>query len=432
MDTSPSHDHTKDTDADIGAHLTLPRAKVSCLMLTARRVPYAMVAIESFRRQTWGDRELVAVYDSWDTPTMNMLTLASRCDDRIRLVPNNKQGASVGLLRNLAIAAARGEYCAQWDDDDAYSPDRIMCQMIELVRSKKPACVLDSWMCYVQDHRFMFEALRYTYEGSLLIRTDVLRRHPYPDCTRIMHRGTEIGEDSVVVWQLRDRNILHSMHCPELYLYRIHDANTCGRKHFQKMYSSSKQQGCAEHNNTSATYRRMLRYTDVLNYTCPLLWNRIQIGAEFIRTHDPKQSRTADENACTLFLYHPRRESIGADVLARWRTQHPIADIVFFDDGDAAYAIEHFRGAAFRAQFEALGDTTQRYRVLSHLLLHIYGGACANALANLRQNLQEAISATGVTSDAATGEVQCVDADLPSLPAVMHEKRGCRLATTSL
>ena len=257
---------TATTLADIGANLTLPQAKVSCLMLTARRVNYALVAIECFRNQTWGDRELVVVYDAWDTPTVKMLLNVASKDNRLKLVPNERRGATVGYLRNMSTGAASGEYCMQWDDDDAYAPDRIMRQMIEIVKSGKPGCVLDSWLCFVQSRNFIFESAPFAYEGSILIRTDILRKYPYPDCTRVLLNGIEVGEDAFVVWKLQKARHLHTFHQPELYYYRIHDANTCGKQHFENMYMKARRRGCPVYDTSTETFRRVHRILQAVDH----------------------------------------------------------------------------------------------------------------------------------------------------------------------
>ena len=101
---------------------------VSCLMVTRDRVALARRAVRCLAAQTWPAVELVVV-DDGDADYAPMLAefeprLAIRY---LRLTP--QPGRYLGALRNLALEAARGELCAQWDDDEWYHPDRLRAQV---------------------------------------------------------------------------------------------------------------------------------------------------------------------------------------------------------------------------------------------------------------------------------------------------------------
>ena len=69
-----------------------------------------------FDRQTWPRKELVVV-DSSPAPFASR-----RSEVRVITAP---PGASVPSKRNLALAAARGEIVAWFDDDDWQHPERL-------------------------------------------------------------------------------------------------------------------------------------------------------------------------------------------------------------------------------------------------------------------------------------------------------------------
>ncbi len=95
---------------------------VSCLCLTYRRPlrdqHLLEEAIESFLRQTYPNKELIVVNDcpgqilSCDAPGVRIYNVPHRCH-------------SVGEKRNLAVALARGDVLAPWDDDDISLPWRL-------------------------------------------------------------------------------------------------------------------------------------------------------------------------------------------------------------------------------------------------------------------------------------------------------------------
>ncbi|MCA9877550.1 MAG: glycosyltransferase family 2 protein, partial [Thermomicrobiales bacterium] len=102
---------------------------VSCLCLTYRRPPrdqYLLEeAIESFLRQTYPHKELIVLNDSpeqvlaCDAPGVRVVNTANRCN-------------SAGEKRNLAVALARGELLAPWDDDDISLPWRLEVSVARL------------------------------------------------------------------------------------------------------------------------------------------------------------------------------------------------------------------------------------------------------------------------------------------------------------
>ena len=131
------------------------------------------------------------------------------------------------------MAAARGEFCALWDDDDTFHPKRLALQVQELRRSGKAACVLDACMCHLTASDLMFVAPHDLYEGTLVARTDVLRARPYPDATRIRSSAdVERGEGTALVHRLFREAKLAVLHAPRLYLFRIHKNNASGAARF--------------------------------------------------------------------------------------------------------------------------------------------------------------------------------------------------------
>src|SRR5512133_76355 len=100
------------------------REVISCLMVTqAARLPLAALAIADFAHQTHGERELIVLHDADEATATALRSLArAHADLRIRVV-DAPSGASLGTLRNRAVAAAAGDWFCQWDDDDRYHPE---------------------------------------------------------------------------------------------------------------------------------------------------------------------------------------------------------------------------------------------------------------------------------------------------------------------
>lgn len=200
---------------------------VSCLCVTRHRVPLLNRAVSCFLRQTYPAKELIIVYDADDIPTQHylakiqdpsILTFAVGASPRLLL----------GGLRNLAIRIGRGDYVAQWDDDDWHAPSRIEEQMKAMDAHERPGCVLLRWLLYDEvTHTAMISHAR-TWEGSLVAHRDAIPE--YPDVGKL--------EDTPVVTTMLEQNKLVGLDRPELYVYTYHGGNTWDRAHWDQQIAA--------------------------------------------------------------------------------------------------------------------------------------------------------------------------------------------------
>jgi len=101
--------------------------KVSVVMPVRNAAGTLPVALESVRRQTFADWELVAVDDGSTDQTAGILASAARADRRIRVFSQQAFGIAEALQRGCA--AARGEFVARLDADDWSPPERLRRQL---------------------------------------------------------------------------------------------------------------------------------------------------------------------------------------------------------------------------------------------------------------------------------------------------------------
>jgi len=122
-------------DSDI----TSPRVSVVLAVYNGQR--YLHEALASILDQTFSNFEFIVVNDG-STDGSRDIVLAST-DSRIRLLDNP---VNLGLTRSLnrGIAAARGEFIARLDADDAATPDRLARQVAFLDQHRHVALV-GSW-----------------------------------------------------------------------------------------------------------------------------------------------------------------------------------------------------------------------------------------------------------------------------------------------
>jgi glycosyltransferase involved in cell wall biosynthesis len=98
---------------------------VSVSMVTYNHEQYIAEAIESVRRQTFTDWELIIVNDGSVDATSERVRAFD--DPRLVLIEQINQGP--GAATNRAIAASRGKYLALMSGDDVCFPDRLAAQL---------------------------------------------------------------------------------------------------------------------------------------------------------------------------------------------------------------------------------------------------------------------------------------------------------------
>jgi GT2 family glycosyltransferase len=96
---------------------------ISVVMPAYNRAHVILAAVESVRRQTLTDWELVVVDDGSTDDTVEVVQRLADEDSRIRVVSQSKSGVSVA--RNAGIAASHGEIVAFIDSDNQWREDYL-------------------------------------------------------------------------------------------------------------------------------------------------------------------------------------------------------------------------------------------------------------------------------------------------------------------
>ena len=121
----------------------MPRVSVIIPIWNAER--YLPECLESIRRQTLSDIEIICVDDGSDDSTGRILAYARSRDARIKVVSQENAGA--GAARNAGMDVATGEYLSFCDPDDWCDVD-----MLETYYAKCAACDADLLMAPL--HKF--------------------------------------------------------------------------------------------------------------------------------------------------------------------------------------------------------------------------------------------------------------------------------------
>jgi glycosyltransferase involved in cell wall biosynthesis len=204
---------------------------ISCLCVTQGRKKLLERAVQSFRDQTYPNKELVLLYESCDGETAEYVRALE--DRNLKSVEiHSSDGFNLGRLRNRSVRECSGEYFCQWDDDDWSHRERLSFQMDVIRKSGMPACILFHWLMYDERTGKAYLSNRRPWEGSLLCKTSLLGGS-------LMYEEVVRHEDTHLVTELFRRSLLFPVMMPKLYIYVYHGGNLCTREHWEKIFRSS-------------------------------------------------------------------------------------------------------------------------------------------------------------------------------------------------
>jgi len=214
---------------------------ISCLMVTLDRLELAKLAIRSYAEQSYRPRELVIVSDGQEDFRRALAGYAEELDAlEVRLIDPGAGEWTLGALRNISMAAARGEIVCQWDDDDYSHPDRLATQADHMESQAAEASFFTDHLQYIEPEGLLSwidwsidgcrEGLLRLAPGTLMMRRDPRFRYPErgPDARR--------GEDWVFMESLYAAvRVAPLSGAGYLYLYRYHGRNTYSREHHSSL-----------------------------------------------------------------------------------------------------------------------------------------------------------------------------------------------------
>jgi glycosyltransferase involved in cell wall biosynthesis len=204
--------------------------RVSALTVTRDgALPRLALAIGDLARQTHAERELVVVHDA-DATFHAAVELLARRASLPATVERVAPGATLGELRNRAVALARGALVAQWDDDDRHHPERLARQVAALeARDASFAFLTGQLHHFPKDGTLVWEdwsAEPYPLDfvqGTLVGRRDRMPAYPAARrgedtalCRAIVAAGEPVARVGDADWS---------------YVYTYHSANVFAASH---------------------------------------------------------------------------------------------------------------------------------------------------------------------------------------------------------
>jgi O-antigen biosynthesis protein len=203
-----------------GSDTSLPL--VSCIMPTYNRREFIPLALESFGKQSYQNKELIVIDDGTDAVADLVAGLPGVRYFQLRTK------LSIGAKRNIACQHALGTIIAHWDDDDWYSPLRLLRQVAPILSGDADMTGLENafvlvlpdgqfWTTRRDLHRLMF--VGDVHGGTLVYRKTIWdNAQRYPD--------VNLAEDAAFIQQAqrRGRRLLRLENLGH-FVYVRHDRN---------------------------------------------------------------------------------------------------------------------------------------------------------------------------------------------------------------
>lgn len=155
-------------------------AQVSVITAVYNGAPHLGRAVASLQAQTYPDWELIIADDGSTDGTVALVENLIKEDHRIRLLRADRNGGP-SAARNRAIAAARGEWVAVLDADDAFSPTRLE-NFLAATERTKTALVVDNLTLFDGNEKVAKGQALDGRAGELILdATSILRaERPWP------------------------------------------------------------------------------------------------------------------------------------------------------------------------------------------------------------------------------------------------------------
>lgn len=122
------------------------KPEISVYLPTFNRLPLLIRAVNSLTAQTFKNFEVIIVDDGSSDGTKDYLSGLNSTDPRFRPIEKTKEKRGACASRNLAIAAARGQFVTGLDDDDWFEKNRL--QVLMSLWDCKYSCLSTNWYIF--------------------------------------------------------------------------------------------------------------------------------------------------------------------------------------------------------------------------------------------------------------------------------------------
>lgn len=204
-------------------------SKVSVLVAAYNSAPFIRECLDSLRKQTLTDIQVIVVDDASTDETSVILEEYASMDHRF-VWKRLKQNGGQAKARNVALTMADGDYVCMVDSDDWLGSDALQCAAEVLDSNPSTDCVLfqvkEVYADHVRDYPMpsfdvmsgeeAFEAsLTWEIHGLYMVRADLHKHYPYDDSSMAYS-----DDNTTRIHYLNSREVRQ---CKGIYYYRQHN-----------------------------------------------------------------------------------------------------------------------------------------------------------------------------------------------------------------
>lgn len=159
---------------------------------------YIRDAIDSVLNQTFEDFELIVIDDCSPDTSFKIAKNLAEQDSRV-IILRNERNMGVCATRNKGISAAKGEWIAFLDSDDAWKANKL-AEQLALAESKN-ASFIYTGATYISDAG---ELLRHQYEPPSQVSLNELKRHNVVICSSVLVKRSTLDNLTFSGEELRE------------------------------------------------------------------------------------------------------------------------------------------------------------------------------------------------------------------------------------
>ena len=167
--------------------------KVSVLIATFNREHFIVETIESVKKQTFTDWEMIIVDDASTDNTERVVKDFIGGDSRIKYF-KNKINLGISKSRNRGLSFATGTYVAPLDSDDIWLDENKLAKQVEFLDANPDYALIGGGIMYIdKDSKPIRKTLYPIYDS--VIRNIILQYNPFPHSTVMFRRSValEVG-----------------------------------------------------------------------------------------------------------------------------------------------------------------------------------------------------------------------------------------------
>jgi glycosyltransferase involved in cell wall biosynthesis len=165
-----------------------PSPLVSIIMPAYNAATTIEASLQSIASQTYPHYEVLVVDDGSTDTTISIVRRLAAEDGRIHLLQQAHLGVSAA--RNMALAAARGEFIALLDSDDLWYPEKLALQVTAFRSAKPGVALIYTWYDMIDLADRTLRIVRRRHSGHVL---EAVCRNNF-----IGHSGTTMTRTAVL------------------------------------------------------------------------------------------------------------------------------------------------------------------------------------------------------------------------------------------